>query len=70
MKTLNDIQTEITKLTANIETNYPELYVTLDETPLTIPSTNHPEINISIMEDYLESLKEILKEYIKTHRIS
>ena len=67
MKSLQDIQTQITKLTTNIGENYPELYVTLDENPITIPSTNHPDINLSIMEDYLESLKQILKQYIKNH---
>ncbi|PWK20699.1 hypothetical protein [Xanthomarina spongicola] len=69
MKTLQDIQTQIIKLTSNIETNYPELYVTLEENPITIPSTKHPEISLSVMQDYLESLKQILKQYIKTHGI-
>jgi len=67
MKTLQDIQDQITKLTTKIGVNYPELYVALDENPITIPSKNHPDINLSIMEDYLESLKQILKQYIKTH---
>ena len=68
MKTLQEIQTKITKLTTNIEVNYPELYVNLDETPLTIPSMKYPVIDVSIMQDYLESLKQILKQYIKTHK--
>ena len=68
MRTLQEIQAKITKLTTNIEVNYPELYVNLDETPLTIPSMKHPVIDVSIMQDYLESLKQILKQYIKTHK--
>jgi hypothetical protein len=40
----------------------------LDENPITIPTVSHPDMTISIMEDYLESLKQILKQYIKTHR--
>ena len=52
MKTLKDIQNQITKLTTNIETNYPELYVMLAENPMTIPSKVHPEMNIKIMEDW------------------
>jgi len=67
MKKLQSILTEITKLTTNIETNYPELYALLDENPLTIPSGAHPKVTLKIMGDYLESLKEILKQYIKTH---
>ena len=65
MKTLQDIENQIITLTTSIEVNYPELYATLGENPITIPSKMHPDMNI--MEDYLESLKQILKQYIKTH---
>jgi hypothetical protein len=68
MKTLQNILTQITQLTSNIETNYPELYATLGENPTTIPSMAHPDINKTIMEDYLDSLKQILKQYIITHK--
>lgn len=68
MKTLQDIVTQITQLITNIETNYPELYALLEEDPLTIPSVAHPEMNKSIMEDYLESLKKILKHHLETHK--
>jgi len=67
MKTLQDIENQIIRLTLSIEVNYPELYVNLDENPMTIPSKDNPDMNIAIMEDYLESLKQILKQYIKTH---
>lgn len=68
MKTLQDIQTQIIKITTNIETNYPELYAMLDENPITIPSAIHPKMSINVMDDYLESLNQILAQYIKTHR--
>jgi hypothetical protein len=67
MKTLQDIENKILELTTTIETNYPELYAQLGENPITIPSKKHPKMNISIMEEYLESLKQILKQYTKTH---
>lgn len=67
MKTLQDIENQIIRLTLSIEVNYPELYVNLDENPMTIPSKDNPDMNIAIMEDYLESLKQILKQYIKIH---
>jgi hypothetical protein len=67
MKTIQVIENQIIRLTMSIKVNYPELYATLDENPITIPSEIHPDMNISIMEDYLESLKQILKQYIKTH---
>lgn len=68
MNNLKNILTEITQLTYNIETNYPELYQTLDENPMTIPSTNDPHIDTDIMEEYLESLKQILKKYLETKK--
>ena len=67
MKTLQEIENQIIRLTMSIEVNYPELYATLDENPITLPSKVHPDMNINIMEDYLESLKQILKQYTKTH---
>lgn len=67
MKNLNQILTEITEITTNIETNYPELYRSLDENPLTIPKTNSPHIDSKIMEAYLESLKQLLSHYLDTH---
>jgi hypothetical protein len=68
MKTLQKIETQIVTLNTSIEVNYPELYDMLDENPITIPAVIHPKMSISIMEDYLESLKQILKQYIKTHK--
>jgi hypothetical protein len=62
-----DTVNKILALTTKIKTNYPELYVLLDENPITIPSVIHPTINNNIMQDYLDSLKQILDHYIKTH---
>lgn len=64
--TMNNILKEVTELTYNIENNYPELYRTLDENPMTIPATNNPHVDEDIMKDYLESLKQILKKYVET----
>lgn len=69
MKTLTKLLTEITQITTNIETNYLELYRSLDENPLTIPATDHPHIDKQIMENYLESLKQLLKHHLETHNI-
>jgi len=67
MNTLQNIITQIIKITSNIENNYPELYAVLDENPLTMDSVEHPIMSIELMEDYLDTLKQILKNYIKTH---
>jgi len=67
MKTFQDIENQIITLTTSIEVNYPELYASLDENPMTIPTEIHPDLTVGVMEDYLESLKQILKQYTKTH---
>lgn len=68
MNALQKILGDITEITTNIETNYPELYVFLEEEPITIPSLTHPHIDKKTLQDYLEGLKLVLKNYIKTHK--
>jgi len=68
MEKLHMLFNEITQLTNHIETNYPELYRFLGENPLTIPSKDHPEIDVKIMQNYLESLKGLLQHHLETHK--
>ena len=68
MKDLHHILNEITELTSNIESNYPELYRSLEENPMTLPVSNHPHINKKVMQEYLESLKDLLKFYLEEHK--
>jgi hypothetical protein len=68
MDELKSIQKEITQLTFTIESKYPELYRFLDEEPITIPNMARPEIDTEIMQDYLESLKQILENYKGSHK--
>lgn len=62
MKTVTQLLTEISTLTRDIETNYPEVYEFLDENPMTIPSMENPKIEAKELEEYLESLKELVKK--------
>ncbi|CAM4398188.1 hypothetical protein [Zobellia nedashkovskayae] len=68
MKDLHKILNQITQLTTNIETNYPELYRSLDENPMTLPTKNHPHIDKEVMQEYLEDLKELLQHHLDTHK--
>ena len=68
MKQLRGILKKITQLTYTIEANYPELYRTLDENPMTIPATEHPHIDKEVMQEYLESLKQLLEHHLETHK--
>lgn len=68
MKNQHNILREITQLTTNIATNYPEIYRSLDENPITLPESNYPHINKQALQDYLESLKQLLKHYLENHK--
>ncbi len=68
MKNLHNILKEIVQLTTNIETNYPELYRSLDENPMTLPVSKHPHMDKEVMQEYLESLEQLLKHHLETHK--
>lgn len=69
MKDLKNILTEITRLTLEIETKYPELYRDLNENPMTLPVTSHPHIDKKVMQQYLESLKDLIQRHLETYKI-
>jgi quercetin dioxygenase-like cupin family protein len=68
VKALTQTLQEIAALTAKIESDYPELYAYLEENPLTIPQGQGAGIPDSKFESYLESLKQLLRNHIETHR--
>lgn len=68
MKDTHLLLKEISKITANIETNYPELYRSLDENPMTIATSNPPNVDKIAMQEYLESLKQLLAHHLDTHK--
>jgi hypothetical protein len=68
MKNLQKVLQEISQLTTEIETNYPELYRDLDENPMTLPMSKHPHMDKAVMQEYLESLKQLLSHHIETHK--
>lgn len=68
MNDLRQVVQEITQLTTTIETHYPELYQFLDENPMTIPAISHPPMDKDVIQEYLESLKQLLKHHRESHR--
>ncbi|SHJ07475.1 hypothetical protein [Pseudozobellia thermophila] len=68
MKDLQRILNEITQLTTHIETDYPELYRSLDENPMTLPVSKYPHMDKVVMQEYLESLKQLLEHYLDEHK--
>ena len=67
MKTLQLLMREILDLTTLIETQYPELYKTLDETPIELGSPKEHAISHKDLQQYLETLRNLLKKYIEEH---
>lgn len=67
MKTKKDILEAISRLTLEIESEYPELYRFLDESPVTIPTEAHPNLGVEELSTYYKGLKTMLEDYKKTH---
>ena len=68
---MNDEQqiiSEISRLTSTIEADFPELYRFLDENPITIPSTAHPNLTALTLAEYLEDLKGLLRRHQEIHK--
>ncbi|HVD99931.1 MAG TPA: hypothetical protein VNB90_17100 [Cytophagaceae bacterium] len=67
MKTIQTLLQELLSLTTQIETNYPELYQTLDETPIFLGKNTSGDMTTKELESYLNTLKTELKNYIVNH---
>ena len=68
MKKLQQFIKEINYLTLEIEQKYPELYRYLDENPITISTSERPELAVRTFSDYLDSLKALLQHHIETQK--
>ena len=69
MKTTEEFMQEIIQVSSHIETNYPELYKYLGETPI---NNAAPKIESEANENlskYLETLKSLMQHYIETNKI-
>lgn len=69
LKDLHNILQQIIQLTTIIETNYPELYRSLEENPMTLCVNKHPNMDKEVMQEYLGSLKQLLKYHLETLKI-
>lgn len=59
-----DFNAKIMAITMLIQEKAPELYKFLNEMPITIPNVTHPKINIKILQEYHESLENMLKNLV------
>lgn len=68
MRTEAELNNKILSISMVIRDEYPELMKFLNEMPITIPDENKPKINTKVLEDYLNSLQEMLKKYAPNHK--
>jgi hypothetical protein len=68
MQTEKELNEDILKLTLTIQERFPELSKYITEMPVTIPDEKNPQINLTTLKDYYDSLEAVLKEYASTHK--
>lgn len=66
MKTKIELEQKIISITAKIHEEFPELAKHIIEIP--INDSEEDGINITNLEDYYQSLNEIVNNYANTHR--
>ncbi|TXD48633.1 hypothetical protein [Polaribacter sp. IC073] len=66
MKTIIELEKKITSITAKIHSEYPELSKYITEIPVNNLEGN--DVNIKNLQDYYDSLEEILNNYAHTHK--
>lgn len=67
MEAEKELNAKIMEITLQIQDKYPELSKFLNEMPVTIPTESNPEINVKVLEEYYESLNNMLKKYELEH---
>jgi hypothetical protein len=68
MKTEQELNHNIHKLTLTIDALYPQLSKYLGEIPGKCLDLAHPELNIQTLSDYYDSLDIFLRHYIRYDR--
>ncbi len=67
---MKDLNSKIVSITLTINDQYPELSEFLEEMPATIPNENNPEMTLSHLLAYYESLNSIFNNYKLEHPAS
>jgi hypothetical protein len=67
MKNEEELNADILKITMTMRDRYPELTKYISEMPVTVPDEKNPTVNIKNLQDYYDSLKQILIKYAPSH---
>ncbi len=68
METEKEINAKILKITMTIKNQYPELSKYIEEMPITVPDEKNPEITLTNLNMYYDSLNSILNKYIEENQ--
>ncbi|MFN3756856.1 MAG: hypothetical protein ACK4RM_07860 [Flavobacterium sp.] len=69
MKTIAEIEKDILDITLQIQNYYPELSKYIEEIPVNYDRADRNQISIKNMQDYYNSLVEIVSKYAKNEEI-
>jgi len=67
MKSAKELNENILRITETIRNEFPELMPFLNEMNITIPDLAMPEIDSKVLNDYYNSLKNLLMKYAPNH---
>lgn len=67
LEIINNLNLRILKITQKIHDDHHELSKYLEEMPITIPDEKDPELNITTLQNYYESLNSLLTKYELEH---
>lgn len=67
MKSEKELNKDILNMTMRIQDEFPELSKYMAEMPVSIPNIENPEINTKNLQDYYNSLENLLKKYTLSH---
>ena len=68
MKTEEELNADILRITMAIKSQFPELSKYIEEMPVTMPDAKSPEITLRNLKEYYDSLESILKKYVPNHK--
>lgn len=69
MDDTEELNAKILKITMKIQAKYPELSKFLIEMTVTIPDKIHPSINPNNLNNYYNSLQDLLDKYIENQKL-
>ncbi len=67
MKTEEELNQDILRITMEITNKFPELSKYISEMPTTISYNRVPGVSIKNLQDYYNSLQEVVKKYAEEH---